>query len=138
MIYFIRCEPDGPVKIGWSDNVVQRAHQVKPHRSANMTIIRLVDAPKWAERWFHWRFNEQHLHGEWFSYDEEMMNLNPPDQKPDIPIIPRLKNPRSAKVMIRLSKAEYDLLSTTARKSMRSMSDLIRLFAVERARQVSV
>ena len=53
MIYFMRADDDGPVKIGWSKDPVTRSFYVRPNKSTKMNIIRLIDGPSWGEFWLH-------------------------------------------------------------------------------------
>lgn len=83
MIYFMRADDIGPVKIGWSTNVVARSFQVKPADVAQLTVIRLIDGPAWGERWLHREFADLRRAGEWFEFDGRMLTVELPTEKPD-------------------------------------------------------
>lgn len=109
---------DGSVKIGWSTNPVTRSRLVRPSREADLTIIRLVDAPRWVERWFHWKFAECRLVGEWFTFRPDMLSLDPPKERPAF-VIPRRGDGRTRLVAVRLSDIEMDLLRSIAGRESR-------------------
>lgn len=84
MIYFVRegANVGGLVKIGWSADVVTRIRSVKPTPKAKLTIVRLIDAERWVETWFHDYFRDVRVTGEWFTYDPVMLTLWPPEKEP--------------------------------------------------------
>ena len=53
-VYIIRAGEDGPVKIGWSSHVARRAQEIRSPwcPDAELTVIRLVEGPRWLEGWF--------------------------------------------------------------------------------------
>lgn len=84
-IYFMRADEDGPVKIGWSENVRQRADEVRPTPDTRLTLIRLIDGPRWGERWLHGQFDDFRIQGEWFSFAPEMLTIELPAERPPTP-----------------------------------------------------
>jgi len=76
-VYIVRADETGPVKIGWSNSVVKRMRAIKPTPTTELTIIRLLDVPRCVEPWLHQIFSEQRLNGEWFTFDERMLTIEP-------------------------------------------------------------
>jgi hypothetical protein len=82
MIYFMRAGVDGPVKIGWSTNIPSRMSSLQTGQPFKMNLLRILDAPRWAERWLHYTFEDIRLEGEWFNFSEEMLTIEPPKDGP--------------------------------------------------------
>lgn len=123
MIYFMRADDDGPVKIGWSKNPVVRSFQIRPTPLTELTIIRLIDGPAWVEKWFHWQFDELRLNGEWFTFDDRMMTLEPPEDRPDGALCcPSMK---TEQITIRLPTARVAALKAAAKAEHRSLAQQV-------------
>jgi hypothetical protein len=82
MIYFLRADKDGPVKIGWTTDLFKRMPQVRPTPDTELTVIRLVYRDPWVERWFHHQFDYLRIEGEWFQFDPAMLTMEPPAENP--------------------------------------------------------
>jgi len=83
MIYFIRAGVDGPVKIGWSTDIPGRMSALQTGQPFKVNLLRVLDAPRWAEQWLHRNFDGLRLEGEWFSFSEEMLLIEPPKERPE-------------------------------------------------------
>lgn len=81
MIYFLRAGPDGPVKIGWSSDPQKRAKLLQCGNPQGFELIRTLEAPRWAESWFHRCFASLAVGGEWFSYSPDMLAVEPPTKE---------------------------------------------------------
>lgn len=78
MIYFLRAGPDGPVKIGWSSDPQKRAKLLQCGNPQGFELIRTLEAPRWAESWFHRHFASLAVGGEWFCYSPDMLAVATP------------------------------------------------------------
>lgn len=85
MIYFLRAGDDGPVKIGWTKDGKTLARRIatlqtgQPHKLA---ILRTLEAQRWVEGWLHGFFVGVRMAGEWFTYREDMLAIEPPLYQP--------------------------------------------------------
>lgn len=78
MIYFFRHHD--LVKIGRTAMLHHRRLVIQKQVGFPLEIARVVDAPNWAERWFHRTFADFHLTGEWFVFSKKMLTTEcPPD-----------------------------------------------------------
>lgn len=81
-VYMIQAGKDGPVKIGWSANVLKRHLAIQPTLPVETIVIRLIDSDRWVEHWLHQKFTHVRLLGEWFNFLPEMLTVDPPAKKP--------------------------------------------------------
>jgi DNA-binding XRE family transcriptional regulator len=80
-VYFIQAGNDGPVKIGWAATPTNRLRQMQTASPHPLLLRRVVpEASRIVERWFHRWFAERRLNGEWFSFTDEMLSLEPPTE----------------------------------------------------------
>lgn len=77
-VYIIRDEGTGRVKIGMTNNVVQRLMTLQCASPSKLTLIREIDGGRRAEQWMHERFSSLRTVGEWFEFDREMLSVEPP------------------------------------------------------------
>lgn len=85
MIYFLKGEENGYVKIGWSKTertLNRRVYMLQSGHPVKLNIIRLVEAPRWVEAWFHGFFAGLRIAGEWFAYRADMLTVEPPSVNP--------------------------------------------------------
>lgn len=125
----MRADEDGPIKIGWSKNSVTRAREIKPNDVAYLTIVRLIDGPSWIERWFHRRFSPSRLDGEWFTFDSDMLVVEPPADRPaDLPKghVPVMKD-----IHLWLPDDEAERFASVAKAEDRSLTNMVRTLARE-------
>ena len=136
MIYFMRANNDGPVKIGWSHNLALRMKQVKSNSDTILTVIRLVEGDKWVERWFHKEFKLLRISGEWFRFDPSMMELSPPIDRPeDISAMPSDAKhaTRTVPLHVRLSPEAADILRARAEDQRRPFAALLAIILEDAA-----
>src|SRR5690606_777208 len=74
-VYFIQAGEDGPVKIGWAADPVARLGELQVGNHLELRIIRTIDGPPIAERVLHDYFGHRRIRGEWFSFDQEMLEV---------------------------------------------------------------
>lgn len=86
-VYFIRAG-DGPVKIGVADDVESRLRELQTGNHQPLHVIRSVPGARAEERWFHFKFQNQHIHREWFDYHPTMLTVEPPVIVPTVSTIP--------------------------------------------------
>ncbi len=77
-VYFIEAKETGYIKIGYSADVGERMRSLKYTTKLTLTLLRTVEGDRRVERWFHARFIERSVTGEWFERDEEMFTVVPP------------------------------------------------------------
>lgn len=73
MIYFVRCPRFGLVKIGYAKNVPKRIREVAREWRGELALLRVAPGGRPEESSFHRRFAHLRQHGEWFTYDPDMM-----------------------------------------------------------------
>ena len=75
LLYFIRRGPDGPVKIGWSQNVDRRMAELQVANAEKLELVGTVPG-KWKdEAVLHARFSHlQVSDNEWFHCSEEVLD----------------------------------------------------------------
>ena len=71
-VYLVRAG-DGPVKIGFSDDVATRLVKMQADNHERLILLRELDADRAGEASLHARFQNQHMRGEWFSFSEDML-----------------------------------------------------------------
>ncbi len=74
-VYFIRAGKDGPVKIGWSKNVNSRISSIQTSNHGDIVLLRSIECDKIGESIFHYFFCDNRIRGEWFEYDERMLDI---------------------------------------------------------------
>lgn len=77
-VYFIQSESTGAVKIGYSSQPYKRLLHLQATNASRLSLLRTIDGDVRTERWLHKRFDKNRLHWEWFSFDPEMMTIEPP------------------------------------------------------------
>lgn len=99
VVYFIQAGEGGPVKIGWSQKLSSRIATLQTGSPVKLSLLRTVVSEPWAENWYHQEFDEQRLIGEWFTFDDRMLSLDAPAEKPTLPGRRRsILKPRSIKI----------------------------------------
>lgn len=66
-VYVIQAGEGGPVKIGFSTNVLRRIENMQVASAAPLRLVVLLDGSQEAEREIHARMSHHRLRGEWFS-----------------------------------------------------------------------
>ena len=71
MIYFIQAEdtPRGPVKIGFTEDIVQRLRLLQAGNPSTLHAIATMPGDLIRERELHKRFDAGRVRGEWFGFD---------------------------------------------------------------------
>ena len=85
MIYFLRDDSNGEIKIGRTRDLGTlrlRIAALKCKRRSPVSILRLVDAPDAAEAWFHGRFVDNYIREEWFIFHGAMLTTEVPSPFP--------------------------------------------------------
>ena len=77
-VYFVQ-DGHGNVKIGHTNYPDQRVAAMQPSNATKLQMIRVVDGCVYMEGWMHRRFSHARLIGEWFSFDPDMLTVEPPD-----------------------------------------------------------
>lgn len=91
VVYFLRAGEGGPVKIGWSKRLSSRIGEIQTGSPVRLDLIRTISCESWVELWLHDQFSDNRLVGEWFVFDDEMLTITPPPEKP----VTALNRPRT-------------------------------------------
>ncbi len=78
VVYFVRVGEEGPVKIGVATNLKQRLSGLQISHPEKLVVIRVIVGNHEVEKWLHDYFSKDKIRGEWFSYNMEMMTIEPP------------------------------------------------------------
>lgn len=81
MIYFMRAAGTDMVKIGYTKDEASLGRRLKTLQTGHpwlLEIVRTIDGAQWAEGWLHEVFKADHHRGEWFTWNPEMMGIQPP------------------------------------------------------------
>lgn len=76
-VYFVRSGEDGPVKIGYAADVLERVHGLQAGNPELLTIVRIVSGSRNVEARLHRHFADIRIRGEWFKYSDEMLEIHP-------------------------------------------------------------
>lgn len=77
-VYFIQAGENGPVKIGFASAMDKRFNCLQVGHYEKLHLIRSIAGTELHERWLHHHFRERLIRGEWFSYCDEMLTVEPP------------------------------------------------------------
>lgn len=77
-VYFLQRGSDGPVKIGFATDVKDRVKTLQIASPERLRVIRQIKGNIAVERWLHKNFKKHRLNGEWFSFCDEMLTIEPP------------------------------------------------------------
>lgn len=81
-VYFIRAGNDGAIKIGFTKgDVSNRLRSLQRDYPDRLTCIRQIPGLRLTEAWLHRRFRKNRIVGEWFTLDQEMMVIVPPNEE---------------------------------------------------------
>ena len=76
MIYIIKEEGTGLVKIGYADNVERRLHKMQSDNPRLLSIVKVYDGNRITEGLIHEAFRHRHIRGDWFLYDPKMDDID--------------------------------------------------------------
>jgi hypothetical protein len=81
-LYFIQAGTDGPVKIGFTNgDPAGRLKELQVGSPIALRLLRTIDnAGMKVEAWFHARYADCRLVGEWFEFNPEMLAVEPPHE----------------------------------------------------------
>ena len=83
-VYFILAGDDGPVKIGWANDVAARRKALQTSHHEPLRLLRIIEGRRQTERWLHecLCFAGQRMAGEWFWFHTDMATIEPPEFGP--------------------------------------------------------
>lgn len=76
-VYAIRCGESGPVKLGKADDPQRRLADLQTAHWEVLSIIRTWPGGEEEEKFLHAHFASLRIRGEWFTYDPEMLVIEP-------------------------------------------------------------
>lgn len=124
VVYFLRAGEDGPVKIGWSTKLASRISGIQTGSPVKLLLLRTIECEPWVESWFHGQFLERRLVGEWFEFDDAMLTLTPPQEKPGTVCFRRIGPPLRLRSM-RISDEMWKDWQTRASADNTSVTAMI-------------
>lgn len=71
-VYFLRRPEDGLIKIGWSQNIIQRLEALRQEHGP-LEILAITSGGPLAEEAWHDCYKDLREHGEWFKPEEDLM-----------------------------------------------------------------
>lgn len=125
----MRAGESGHVKIGWTKDdrtLRSRKNTLQIGQPFKLSVIRTIDAPRWAEAWLHGFFSGVQASGEWFEYQETMMTLEIPDDDPG-----HSRMTRTNAIHVRVSDETMDNLVRWSSTDRRSIANLARYILEE-------
>lgn len=66
-VYFIQAGPNGPIKVGFAENVQARLSKIRADNPAECALIGLIEGDEEAEQSLHRQLSAHRLRGEWFA-----------------------------------------------------------------------
>lgn len=72
-IYFVQQMPNGPVKIGMTDNLGIRLESLRQQSPVPVRLLGYITAPRRTEKEMHADFADYRLNGEWFRPDPHLL-----------------------------------------------------------------
>lgn len=75
LVYLIQRGPDGPVKIGWSQNIPGRKSNMQVANAEKLHVIGAIPGRRKDEQEAHRRFSHLRMEGEWFRNSEEILSF---------------------------------------------------------------
>lgn len=73
LVYFLRAEHSGLVKIGWTANIVDRVIRLRHSCPYDVRLLAIQPGPRQLEMAYHANFRSAHQHAEWFRFDDEVI-----------------------------------------------------------------
>lgn len=74
MIYFIQ-SANGPIKIGFTDNLVERIDSLQVGNPSELRLLALVEGDKKTEAILHELFVASHIRGEWYRNTQDIVRF---------------------------------------------------------------
>ena len=113
MIYFLQAGSGGYVKIGWTQNETTLRRRVATLQTGQpfvLSLIRTINADRWAEGWLHGFYAGLRAAGEWFGYRDDMLTVAVPSRNPAADAKERKAPARSERLAARVRREEAQLL----------------------------
>lgn len=76
-VYFMKVQDGCAVKIGHALNVQTRLRDIQISNHQILEIVRTVDGGFDVENFYHKYFSDLHIRGEWFTFREDMLDVMP-------------------------------------------------------------
>lgn len=100
MIYFVRQNKTGPIKIGFTENLKQRIIGLQVSNPEKLALLGTIGGSKYIERQIHQHLRFYHIGGEWFRASSFVLEFiySLPDYEPK-----RLNKPKGKEQIIIIS-----------------------------------
>lgn len=118
MIYFIQQNKNGPVKIGYTENLRARISGIQVSNPCTLTLLGTVSGSKHIERQIHQHLRYYHVGGEWFRASSFVLEyiFSLPNYKPDHLDDPRKKKEQPIISLSSIKVAEKELIIKILKK----------------------
>lgn len=74
VVYFIRAESGGPIKIGFTDDVAKRLSSMQSNHPDNLVLLATTEGSSDEEKSLHARFRHLRTRGEWFNPGDDLIS----------------------------------------------------------------
>lgn len=74
-VYFVQAVDGGPIKIGFSENPLERLRALQMASPASLRLVALVPGSYADEAAVHAHLHAHRLHGEWFTDHEDVLDV---------------------------------------------------------------
>lgn len=74
-VYFAQRGPNGPIKIGYSDDPARRLAEIRPLMPEPLTVLAVMRVERHVERLLHRNFASARIRGEWFKPSASILLL---------------------------------------------------------------
>ena len=68
IIYFVQCGKDGPIKIGYTQNLKQRMSAMQVYNPHRLKVVCVFQGGSFVESELHEIFKQYRIRGEWFEF----------------------------------------------------------------------
>lgn len=126
-IYFIRAGTNGPVKIGFSENVPMRLVKMQADNHERLTVLGIMPGDRQVEFEVQAQFSHLLLQGEWFAWARDLSRFIAEHAAPMVAMRSRRMADASDSALCRWLKDKGETLETFALKCGLSAASLSRL-----------
>lgn len=120
-VYIVQVN-DGPVKIGFSEDLKARLADISMCSPYELVLLREIDCPIQGEKWLHKKFKDFHIKGEWFNFCPEMLQIIVPS---GIRCIKKTRYPKPKKQRVKIDAKVLEKFKDLAKKESRSVMQQI-------------
>jgi hypothetical protein len=126
-VYFIQAG-DGPVKIGWAKgHPERRLRELQTAHHEPLSLLKVIPGSRYDESAWHGEFRAQHVHGEWFTLDDQLQAAMEAGVHPSREALRKREIAgRTQVIQIRVSPDEKAAIRNRAEEYGQTVSDYLR------------